>query len=64
MVKTLGVNSRYNDSRGLVPMQENPNTVDQQAGLLWNENVISCISLKESQIVSPSEMFVIADKSP
>ncbi len=53
----------WGDPRGLVPEQENPSTVAREAGISWQRNMISYIPLKESEIVAPSEMFIIADKS-
>ena len=46
--------------RGTVPAQEYPNVLSRG---LWATETVCYLPLKESEIVAPSSMFIIADKA-
>ena len=58
------IEPRYRElSLGTVPAQENPVTVNKRSSLSFADPDYGYKSLKESEIVVPSNMFIIADRS-
>lgn len=50
-------------SLGTVPAQENPVEMSRRSSLSFADPNYGCKPLKESEIVAPSSMFIVADRS-
>lgn len=50
-------------SLGPFPAQENPDHLSDRGEIGWGSETVRYIPLKESEIVAPSSMFIVADKA-
>lgn len=57
-----GEGSREN-TLGTVPAQENPDDLSRRGEINWARETVIYISLKEHEIVAPSVMFIVEDRS-